>query len=339
MVKKTATIQDVANKAGVSTATVSRALSNPDVVTKETREIVLTAVRATGYRANRAARNLRTQRAGAIGVLVPNLSNPYFSPIISAIQRVFSGTDFSVLVTDTIETEQNSPDEGLLVDGRADGLLVLDSDPESVAQSVVSNAPEDASIIYVNDLCPARKFPSVSSDDAAGARLAAEHLLDLGHTRLAIVTGPSDRNVAVLRRDAFVDACKERGVEDVLVVEGDFSPASGERAAGQILTENADVTGVFCSSDMMALGLLSAAIKRGRQVPESLSVVGYDDIGVAQYFIPALTTVRQDRAQIGAIAARLLLNKLTGKHVPDAKSDQILGVELIERNSTAAPKR
>ncbi|MBT0957290.1 LacI family DNA-binding transcriptional regulator [Alphaproteobacteria bacterium KMM 3653] len=336
-IKKTATIQDVAKHAGVSTATVSRTLSNPEIVTEDTRNLVMEAVRATGYRANRAARNLRTQKAGAVGVLVPNLSNPFFSGILAGIQSVFGKTDYSVLITDTLmDAGERHPGEWMLLDGRVDGLLVLDSGQTNASQAILANAPPEAPVVFGNELDLRGKFPGVGCDDVRGGEMAAEHLCGLGHERLVIFTGEKGNPVSEQREAGFCAKAKSLGATRVEVMHGDFTTQSAEKMVPELLAMSPRPTGVFCCSDMMALAVLSGALRAGLRVPEDMSVIGYDDLTVSQYFVPALTTIRQDRQMIGAGSAKMLLDLLEKKVPMGAAQDVVVPLELIERASTAA---
>ncbi|MGR3804313.1 LacI family DNA-binding transcriptional regulator [Marinibacterium profundimaris] len=340
MVDKPVRIQDVARAARVSTATVSRALSTPDKLSEETRKAVFEAIRLTGYRVNQAARNLRMQRAGAVLILVPNLSNPFFSQILAGISGVFMETDYSVLIADT---RARGADDTRLVDyslARVDGIISLDGGlrPEIMAEFADRGAGDR--MLFACEWVQDTPLPSVRSDNVTGARLAIQHLYDLGHRNIAHVTGPEDNVLTHARRTGMLEQRARLGlpVQEDWIIRGDFSLDSGRDAARRILEMAHRPTAVFCASDQVAFGLISTLTAAGVRVPEDLSVVGFDDIELSEYYVPALTTIRQFRRTLGARAARLLLDRLTGAR-PDLPDGDVLmvDVELVVRDSTAPP--
>jgi LacI family repressor for deo operon, udp, cdd, tsx, nupC, and nupG len=338
MSQKAARIADVARVAGVSTATVSRALSNPDLLTEETRKAVFDAIRDTGYRVNRAARNLRKQRAGAVLVLVPNLGNPFFSHILAGINAGFSGSEYSVLIADTTQMENTA--EGLVsyfLDGRIDGVISLDGtlSPDDLAHFAALGIEDK--IVFACEWVQDANFPSIRSDNVAGARLAVRHLNQLGHKDIAHVTGPAGNVLTQARRDAMM---AERENLDLSarpdwIIRGDFSLRSGHDAARQILQMSDRPTAVFCASDMVAFGLIAGLEQGGLSVPSDISVIGFDDIELAEFYTPGLTTIRQYRRSLGEGAAEMLLACL-GPEAGPKNNVETLGVELIIRGSTQA---
>ncbi len=341
MAQKPVRIQDVARTAQVSTATVSRALSNPEKLSEDTRKAVFEAIRTTGYRVNHAARNLRMQRAGAVLILVPNLSNPFFSQILAGISDVFRKTDYSVLIADT---KAPAEDNRRLVDytlARVDGIISLDGSlrPETMAHFESQGATDR--MIFACEWVQDTPLPSVRSDNVAGARLAMQHLYDLGHRDIAHVTGPQDNVLTHERRQGMMEQRARLGLtmRDEWLIRGDFSLASGRAAAQRILAMEHRPTAVFCASDQVAFGLISTLSAAGLHVPRDLSVMGFDDIELSEYYVPALTTIRQYRRQLGARAAQLLLDRLTGKpSASDPSQVLTVDVELVVRDSTAPPR-
>jgi LacI family repressor for deo operon, udp, cdd, tsx, nupC, and nupG len=339
--RKAARIQDVALAAGVSTATVSRALSNPKLLSEASREAVFNAVRATGYRTNQAARNLRKQRAGAVLVLVPNLGNPFFSQILSGIKEGFEATDYAVLIADTARLR---PDQkgmaGYFQDSRIDGMIALDGGLSTERLDDVANGDIVDKIVFACEWVDGGVFPSVRSDNVKGAQLAMRHLYDLGHRRIAHITGPEGNVLTNARRDSIIPERQRLGlpVRDGWIIRGDFSLRAGYEAAAKIQAMQDRPSAVFCASDEVALGLVSGLHSFGIRVPDDISVIGFDDIELSAYCLPALTTIRQDRRALGCRAARLLLDRLR----PDAPASQgqvdIIDVELVVRDSTAPPK-
>ncbi|MBU2957976.1 LacI family DNA-binding transcriptional regulator [Paracoccus sp. 1_MG-2023] len=338
---KAARIRDVALAAGVSTATVSRALSNPDLLSEATRNQVFDAIRQTGYRVNRAARNLRTQRAGAVLVLVPNLGNPFFSRILAGISAGFANSDQSVLIADTA----GHPEKGRAFveyfrDCRVDGMISLDGSLSEDDLSLFASNGAGDRIVFACEWVQGAAFPSVRSDNEMGARLAVRHLHDLGHSDIAHVTGPAGSVLTRARREGMLDERDRLGLpsRSDCIIRGDFSIDSGREAARRIIAMKNRPTAVFCASDMVAFGLIATLADAGISVPGDISVVGFDDIEMSGYYIPALTTIRQDRHGLGLRAAQLLIDRLEGPEgtVP-ADHAELIDVTLIERDSTAPP--
>jgi LacI family repressor for deo operon, udp, cdd, tsx, nupC, and nupG len=335
-----ATIRDVAREAGVSTATVSRVLGRPDLVNADTRALVRTAIRTLGYTPNAAAKSLRTLRSGKILVTVPDIANPFFSLILQGIEGAALREGYSVLLGDTQHDDKREHQYALMLQRReADGLIFLGHRlPKAAAALVRSVARGRAPVVNGCEFSPSLGVPSVHIDNAKAAYEAMDHLCQLGHRQLGVVTGPM---VSPLSRDrlngATARAKEEPARVTVSVAGGDFSIESGIAAGDQLLSGPSPCTGIFCFNDEMALGVVHAARQRGLRVPQDLSVVGFDDIRFAQYFDPPLTTIRQPMRELGEATVRLLLNILRG-NVKDAVS-VTLPHALIVRGSTAAPGR
>ncbi len=344
----TPTIGDVARHAGVSTATVSRVLSRTGRVSPQTREQVMRAVEETGYRPNPGARNLRQGRTGGIVVLVPYLSNPFFSTILGAIARVASETALNVLVADTRETDAaNRRILDYLHSNRADGLIVLDG---NLPQKLFDASSWRPPVVFACEAPRAPGQPTVTVDNRRGARMAVAHLAGLGHRRIGFVAGPPQNVLTGERHAGYLDALAEAGIapRPDWLFEGDFTLQAGSLAARRWLALAERPTAVFCTSDAMACGFISEMHRQGVQVPEEVSVVGFDDIDIAAHFIPNLTTIRQPRASIGDAAARMLI-ALMQSSAGDASGEASaaggalpaveLPVELIVRESTAPPPK
>ena len=339
MAPKSATIQDVALAAKVSTATVSRALSNPGLLSDATREQVMQAIQSTGYRVNQAARNLRMQRAGAVLILVPNLGKPFYSAILRGLSQGFAGSDYSVLITDTENTPLSDGElVGNFTQGRVDGVVSLDGGltPETLDQCRAQGV--DGRIVFACEWVDGAAFPSIQSDNRDGARQAIRHLAELGHRKIAHITGPRGNVLTAVRREGAVEERARLGLpaRDDWIIRGDFSLECGHAAAERILAMEDRPTAVFCSADMVAFGLIAGLAARGVRVPQDISVVGFDDIDMAESYVPALTTIRQDRERLGRTAAERLLARLKGP-VPGPAVEELLPVELVVRGSTAPP--
>ncbi len=326
------TISDIARLAGVSTATVSRALAHPDRVQIATRERVMAAVQQTGYTVNSVARNLRTQRTNAILVLTPNLANPFFSLILSAITKVAATNGFGVLIADTApQGDRDAEVMRLSGDGRADGIILLDS-----AQDPLSITRTGLPMVLACEWIEGSTLPKVAIDNIAGAKLAVEHLASLGHTKIAHVTGPAGNVLSKTRAQGWAEALRTLGLTPGHCYTGDFTMKSGVEAAKTwIDTPQAQrPTAVFCASDECALGFIGEIHRASLRVPTDVSVVGFDDIEIAGHFIPALTTIHQPRQRLGARAAEMVIRMIRGQS-PDPGDATPLPVNLVKRDSTA----
>ncbi|MBA5777119.1 LacI family DNA-binding transcriptional regulator [Stappia sp. F7233] len=337
-------IRDVALAAGVSTATVSRALSHPDRVSQETRDRVRAAVEKTGYTVNLAARNLRRRQTGSIVVLVPNLANPFFSLILSSIAGAISPAGYNVLIADTAQARGN---EGRIFDylsnNRADGLILLDGCLADEIRLSREQAKALPPLVFACEWIDDTDLPSVRVDNEEGARLAIRHLAGLGHRRIGHILGPLENVLTSARAKGAAEEITAQGLErrDDWFFSGDFSMASGAAAARRWLSMKERPTAMFCSSDEMAFGFISELHRHGLAVPDDVSVVGFDNIAIAERFVPALTTVHQPRDTIGRLAAEMLLALIDkdGAAAKDASlksGHEVLPVELVIRESTRA---
>jgi LacI family transcriptional regulator, repressor for deo operon, udp, cdd, tsx, nupC, and nupG len=310
------TIHAVARRAGVSTATVSRVLSRPDVVAPGTRLKVLQAVEHLGYAPNAAGKHLRTRRSRNILVTVPDLSNPFFAQILQGIEEAAQREGYAVLVGDTQhDAAREERYAQMLRRSEADGLIFLGHRlPPSAADLIRSAAPRRAPVVNGCEFSPALGVPGVHIDNAAAAAEAMDYLYGLGHRRIAVLTGPLDSPLSLDRLEGTARCSRRRGLEhDLVVSQGDFSIESGARAASEWLERPDRPTAAFCFNDEMAIGVIDAARRRGVRVPAELSVVGFDDVRVARYLDPPLTTIAQPMREIGAGTVALLLAILAGR--------------------------
>jgi LacI family transcriptional regulator len=323
-----ATIRDVARLAGVSPSTVSRALSMPEMVNAATRARVATAVEQLGYQPNRAARGLITGRTGNIGLVVPDLANPFFASVAKGVQARARRYDVAVFIADT--DEDATAEVGLIraLAKQVDGLILCspragDSDLSAIAQ--------DTNVVLVNRT--AEGVPGVTFDNEEGMRQAVAHLVALGHRRIAWVGGPVTSWSTQHRSIGLSNALYAQGAE--LVRVGSFAPTyeGGMAAADQAVATGA--TAVVTYNDLVAIGLLARLHARGISVPADLSVVGIDDIAMSRMARPALTTVRLPKQEAGRIAVELLLAVLDDPDPDTAVATRgTLHGELIVRDST-----
>ena len=337
---KTSTLQDVARVAQVSTATVSRTLSNPNVVSESTRRRVSEAVKVTGYRINRAARNLRTQRAHSVLVLLPDLANPFFSTVLEGISRILSQQGYSMLIASTKQVHDSGEQLiDYLDDARADGMIILDGGLGADVVEMLENSAQAKRILFACEWIDGANFPSVRCQNRQGAITAVSYLHDLGHRKIAHVTGPEGNVLMHSRRDAFVTEMEQLGLElkPEWVIAGDFSLAAGCLAAQTWIAIDDRPTAVFCASDQLAMSFIAELSRHGFKVPDDVSVMGFDDIDLAEQFIPPLTSIRQDRQIIGETAAKMLMKRIVTPHQEPSVNATILPVSLVIRESTASP--
>jgi LacI family transcriptional regulator, repressor for deo operon, udp, cdd, tsx, nupC, and nupG len=331
-------IYQVAKRAGVSTATVSRVLSRPDVVAPSTRRRVMRAVELLGYVPNSAAKNLRTLRSGKLLVTVPDISNPFFSLILQGIEDTALREGYAVLVGDTQhDVRREGRYAQMLKRKEADGLIFLGhSLSKEVATLIRTMGPRCAPVVNGCEFSPSLGVPSVHIDNAKAAYEAMDHLYRLGHKRIGVITGPL---VSPLSRDrlrgAKSRARRQKAEHICSVMQGDFSIESGAVAAARLLAVQDPPTAIFCFNDEMAMGVYQTAKRHRLSVPDDLSVVGFDDIRFSCCIDPPLTTVAQPMRAIGEGTVRLLLEILDGRSsLPESIT---LPHTLIVRSSTAPP--
>jgi len=321
------TIKDVARAAGVSPATVSRTLAAPGLVRHETRERVQRAVAALGYKPNRAARGLITGRTGNLGLIVPDLTNPFFPGVVKGVQTRARESDYAVFLADTDEDPTVEADTVRNLAKQVDGIVLCSPRMgEDEIRALVGETP----MVMLNRRVG--RLPSVTVNNADGIRQAIAHLTALGHRRIAYVPGPraSWSNRERLRILRQVTAAG--GLE--LVVTGNVAPqfAGGVAAADQVLA--AGVTAVLGYNDLVAVGMLSRFAARGVDVPGRISVLGFDDIVLSEMVSPSLTTLAQPKEQTGRAGVDLLLQLLTDPERAVARRE--LPSHLMVRNSTGA---
>ncbi len=337
-----ATIYEVAKRARVSTATVSRVLSLPGVVAPGTRRRVLKAVDELGYAPNSTAKQLRTLQTRKVIVSVPDISNPFFSLILQGIESTAQREGYAVLVGDTQHDEKREEGYAMMLKRKeADGLIFLGHRlPKPALQMIRDMYPRCAPIVNGCEFSPTLGAPSVHIDNAKAAYEAMDHLYGLGHRRIGIITGPL---VSPLSRDRLQGAtsrAREQRLErKFIVMQGDFSIASGAAAAERLLGRADRPTAVFCFNDEMAMGVLEVANRLSVRVPRELSVFGFDDIRFARHTNPPLTTIAQPMRQIGEGTVQLLLGILSGSDTMDMPASITLRHTLVVRASTGPPPR
>jgi LacI family transcriptional regulator, galactose operon repressor len=336
--RERATIHDIAAEAGVSVATVSRVLNARDHVAPETRERIARIVRERGYVVNRSARNLQDGRTGLVGLLVPLVHPHYFSTIVAGASEALFEQDLRAVLS---ATEHKHDREVTLLDrlmhGMADGALVVL--PEETSDELERLLDTNYRFVVIDPRLPLdARIPAVSAAHSSGAGEAVRHLLELGHRRIAAITGPCDWVATEERRRGYHAALASYGIlpDPRLEIEADFEIPGGARAAAELLDTADPPTAIFAFNDNLAIGTIQAARAHGLRVPEDLSVVGFDDSEHASLITPTLTTVRQPLAEMGRTAVNLLRRLLDGQRVETLHVE--LGTRFVVRDSSAPPR-
>ena len=334
-----ATLKDVALRAGVHAGTASRAL-NPatqGLVSEATVRAVQQAAKALNYRPNSMARGLKTNKTFMVGIVVPDLSNPLFPPIVRGAEEVLSRAGYTSIIADTDNDQDREVESIAAMRARqVDGLLVASARREDFA--VTSAVNQGVPLVLVNRRADDVAIPTVASDDRSGIEQAVRHLVGLGHVRIAHLPGPGWLSTGFERARAFRHYMTELGgdLAPALTVEClTYSVDEGVRAARELL-DGAQPTAIVAGNDQIAVGVLDVLRERGLRCPDDVSVVGYNDMTFMDKLSPPLTTVRVPHAAMGAEAAQLLLRWLT--EGPPGPSVMTLPVELVVRGSTSVPR-
>lgn len=334
-------LTDVARAAGVHPGTASRAL-NPttrDQVSRETSRRVLLAAQRLGYVPNTLARGLRTARSYVVGMVVPDITNPLFPPMVRGAEQVLSGAGYTLVLTDTdndAATERRQVEQ-LRARG-ADGLIIATARWEDPLLDEI--AASGTPTVLVNRYTASRRLPYVGGDERTGIRLAVDHLVEIGHRKIVYVAGPQDTSTGRERSAAFRQAVRSHGLPSparLVSVANAYTEAAGAAATRKLLDTTVDFTAVMAGNDLIALGVLSVLGERGIRCPEQVSLVGFNDLPMFDKISPPLTTVRLPLGAIGGLAARTLLAEIEGTRDEDAVVQSLLGVELTLRGSTGPP--
>lgn len=332
------TIKDVAKLSGVSIATVSRTLAEPQKVSEKTREKVMKAVEHTGYVANTLARNFRRRRSNTVVVLVPDIANPFFANIIQGIERIANAHQYRVLLGDTQgDAERERVYAELVSQRQADGVICLGrSIPFPYRKGRKSLDPDWPPFAMACEYHGEIPVPTVCIDNVAASEEAVAHLLSLGHRRIGFINGPQDSPLCEDRLLGYKRAMRNAGasVKAHWIQSGDFTLASGHTCTQSLLALSERPTALFCANDEMAIGAMQACREAGLGLPEDMSIVGFDDIAFAAYSHPRLTSVHQPRNRIGEQVMTLMLKMLRNEVVEESRI--VLAHELVIRDSTAA---
>jgi LacI family transcriptional regulator len=328
------TLEAVAARAGVSRATVSRVVNGSPKVTAEVVAVVERAIADLNYVPNRAARSLASRRTQVVALVVPEstakvFADPFFASIVQGVALSLADTEYTLNMVISSET---TPDKTrrYLMGGNVDGALVVShhSGDHSYAQLGTS-----LPLVFGGRPVSVSEHESyyVDVDNVAGARVAAQHLIDRGRRNIALITGPQDMPAGLDRLTGWAQALESAGLDTSLVAFGDFSPASGMEAMRRLLADGRPIDGLFAANDQMAAGAYSAIHEAGLSIPGDIAVVGYDDDNFGLMSTPPLTTVHQPSIALGETRARVLVRRHAGEHVDRVT---LLPTELVIRQST-----
>lgn len=328
------TMRDVATRAGVDASTVSRALNlaTRHKVSPETVDRVLEAAEDLGYRMNTLARGLRLNRTMAVGMVIPDIANPFFPPVVRGAEDELARTGRTLIMMNTDDDpERENKAIEQLIERQVDALILASWRLASEAQRTASDTP----CVLVNREAGSTAIPSVVPDDRRGVRLAVRHLAELGHSRIVHVAGPQDTSTGLVRRREFQDACLALGVPGEVYQAAAFTGEAGLAAALDALAGTSP-TAILAANDLIAIGCLRAAREAGLRVPEELSIVGYNDMPMVDLLDPPLTTVRVPQYRMGVEAARLVVAAIDRAAAWTRRRVHVRP-ELIVRASTAPP--
>lgn len=320
MKRKRVTIKDVAARADVSRQTVSRVLNDKDVVAAETRTRVLAAITELGYRPSAIARSLVSQRTYTLGLLTADFSDYTHARIIEGAEAEAREYGYLIFVSGADHGPYGEPlcCSPILSQHHAEGLFIVYHGSDRDGYEIFEHIPNDLPIVTIGYAPNREHIVTVGIANYQGARRATQHLLELGHRRIAHITGPMQMYASQERQRGYTDALQEAGVtaEDSWVVSGDWSSSGGYRATLQLLGRDLGFTALFVQNDRMAMGALQALREHKLRVPGDVAVVGFDNIPSTPYFDPPLTTIHQPNYELGRTGARLLIDLINGKPPP-----------------------
>ena len=331
----TATIKDVARVAGVSVASVSRALNGHESVTEETRKRILKAAGELRYVPHAGARSLITRRTDTVGVLLPDLHGEFFSELIRGMDSAARASGRHLIVSSSHGSASEAALALRTLQGRVDGLLVMS--PHADTRMLAANLPPTLPTVLMNTRVAGGDYAALSVDNYGGATAMMRHLAGSGYRHIAFISGPERNFDADERLRGYRDALAHMRDATETILPGDFSEASGYRAGLDICARRQRPDAIFAANDMMALGCLFALTEHGLRVPADIALAGFDDIPIARFVTPPLTTVRVRIADLGRLAFERLAGLIdSGSIVPTAEQ---LDCELVVRQSTSASTR
>ena len=326
------TLRDVARLAGVSHQTVSRVINGSEDVLPETRANVEAAIKQLGYRPNAIARSMARGQTHTLACISPNLTDYTFASVIEGAETEARQHDYFLLSSSATDPDAfHALVDELVGHRRVDGLIVINPYSDDRFQHI----PEKFPVVFVGAQSHEQKISSVCLDDEKVAYEATRHLISLGHTDIALVTGPMEEDCSLDRTEGYRRALQEAGIpfDNAKIIEGDWSATSGQDALLSFVEQGRVPTAVFAQNDRMAMGVLRAARDVNIKVPTQLAVIGVDDMPLSSYFDPPLTTMRQDMPRIGQEATRMLLDIIQKKNT--GQREVKLSAQLVVRQSTS----
>ncbi|MGB2869677.1 MAG: LacI family DNA-binding transcriptional regulator [Bacteroidota bacterium] len=330
------TIREVAKKAAVSIATVSRALSDSSLVAEPTRERIRQIAREIRYTPNASARSLSTHKTDTIVLLLPDLFGEFFSEVIRGADQTAQQHSYHLLVSSSHNNREDIESSLHAMRGRVDGIVLMS--PHIDAHTLESSLPRSLPVVLLNCSVDGQAFDSINIDDYQGAYQVVRHLASHGHKRIAIIKGTSSNLDAEERLLGYRKALTEAGavVSEELEIPGDFTEQSGQEAIKRLVELTPRPTAIFASNDSMAIGAMSALRSFGIKVPQDMAIAGFDDIPVAQFLKPSLTTARIAIRELGSLAIQTLLNGVKNKNVHSRKQ-VLLQAAVVVRESCGCP--
>ena len=330
-------IKDIAATVGVSSATVSRALTGSGLVAEPTLSKIREAAIRLRYRPNVNARNLRTQKSMSILIVVRDIGNPFYLEVFKGAEHMARAAGYSVLMGNS----EGDPDReteyfDMLRDGHADGMILLTG---QVPQQIRESGFSDDNVVVALEMIEEVRIPQILIDNKSAAKTAVNHLISLGHKNIAHVTGPIPEKMSALRLDGYLQAMSDAGIPicQDYIAPGDFTLRGGEEAARKLIELPTPPTAIFAANDEMAFGIIREAHRKKLNVPSDLSVVGFDDIFLSGAFLPSLTTICQPCLEVGQRSMTTLLRMLDGLEVSNETTT--LSTNLVVRESTAPPTK
>ena len=340
IMQKPVTLKDLARETGVHVSTVCRALdpnfrgSLSDAVVTRVRD----AAQRMGYRPNRLASGLRTNRTMTVGIMLPDITNTLFPPIVRGVESVLERLGYAAILVNTDSDPQREERLlNVLLERGVDGII---NAAAHLADPAFEMASRNIPVVTANRLTDSASLPSVVNDDVAGIAMMLQHLVEAGHRKIAHIAGPSDLSTGVTRRHAFVQHAKQLGLdlpEIAIETSEGYSEAEGRASTQALLARDWPMTAILCANDRIAIGAIDTLRAVGLSCPGDVSVTGFNDIPFLDRIPPGLTTIQVMQFDVGRIAAELLVQMMTdpGATVP---SNVVLPVKLIERGSVAAPR-
>ncbi|WES68388.1 ribose operon transcriptional repressor RbsR [Superficieibacter sp. HKU1] len=329
-----ATMKDVARLAGVSTSTVSHVINKDRFVSEAITDKVAAAIKTLNYAPSALARSLKLNQTRTIGMLITASTNPFYSELVRGVERSCFERGYSLVLCNTEGDEQRmNQNLETLMQKRVDGLLLLCTETHQPSQEIMQRYPSVPTVMM--DWAPFDGDSDLIQDNSLlGGDLATQHLIDRGYTRIGCLTGPLDKTPARLRLEGYRKAMRRAGlaIPDGYEITGNFEFGGGFAAMQQLLEHSVPPEAVFAGNDAMAVGAYQALYQAGKRVPEDMGIVGYDDIELARYMTPPLTTVHQPKDELGELAIDVLIHRMAQ---PDQQQQRVqLTPELVVRGST-----